>query len=117
MLFINCLVPVTVAEQPSAISSLLANLLEEVRQRISRTAQSFRDAAGGTVGDDVVYLPAMGVQVPPGLGIFLLRGELLRPSGLAHDPILPSIFPEQAEELFVIVGSGRVQDTVLNIMR
>ena len=48
MPFINCPVPMAVAEQPLAISSLLANLLEEVRQRISRTAQSFRNAAGRT---------------------------------------------------------------------
>ena len=70
-----------------------------------------------SVGDDVVCLPAVGVQVPPSLGILLLRGKLLRPPGLAHDPVLPSAFPEQTEEPFVIVGSGRVQDTVFDVMR
>lgn len=109
--------PVTVTEQPPAISSLLTDLPEEVRQSISRTTQSFRNAAGRTMGDDVVYLPAVGVQVPPGLSIFFLRREFLRPPGLAYDPILPSVLPEQTEKPFVIVGNGRVQDTVLDIMR
>ncbi len=98
MPFINCPVLVTVAEQPLSINDLPADFLQEVRQRISRTAQSFRNAAGGTMGDDVVYLPAVGVQGPPSLGIFLVRGELLRPPGLAHNPILPSLLPEQAKD-------------------
>lgn len=69
MPFINCLVPVTVTEQPAAISGLPADLLEEVRQHVLRTAQFFRDAAGQTVGNDVIHRPAVGVQVSPGAAV------------------------------------------------
>jgi len=106
----------TVTEQPAVVSSLLADILKEVRQRVSRKVQALHDAAGRTVGDDVVHRPTMRLQVPPGLGILLLRRQLLRPPGLAHDPILPPALPEQTEEFFTIVRYGRVQDAVLNVM-
>lgn len=106
----------TVTEQPLAISGLPADLLEEVRQRVSQTVQALHDAAGRTVGDDVVHRPAVGIQVPPSLGILILRGQFLRPPGLAHDSILPPALPEQTEEPFVIVRCGRVQDAVLDVM-
>lgn len=116
MTFVNFPVPVTVAEQPAAISGLLSNLFEEVRQRVLRTAQFFRDTAGRTVGDDIVYRPAVSVQGTPGLGIILLRGKFLRSPGLAHDPILFAALPEQTEEPFVIIRRGRVQNAVVDVM-
>ena len=106
----------TVAEQPAAISGLLADLFEKVRQRVLRTVQLFRDTAGRAVGDDIVYLPVVSVQGTPGLGIFLLRGKFLRPQGLAHNPIMIASLPEQAEKPFVIIKRSRVQNAVADIM-
>ena len=64
MLLINCLVSVTMTEHPAAVAGLLANLLQEVRQFIPWTVKPPRKAAGWAVGDDVVYYPDAGNEVP-----------------------------------------------------
>ena len=110
-------IPVAVSEQPELIVGLLTDLLQEVRQLISRAVHRPREAGGRAVGDDVVHRPSVGAQVPSGLGVFLCGGQLLRPPGAAPYPKVPLVLQEQVDVLAPEIWVVHVQDAVLNVVR
>ena len=74
MFGINGFVVVVVAEQPVVVLGIVFNFLEEVRQVVRRVVpgELKGDAGGDAVGEDIVRFPVVGVQVSPGLLVFLL---------------------------------------------
>ena len=75
--------PVTMAvsEQPAPVAGPLTDFLQKIRQFVSGPIQNSREAGGRAMGDDVIYRPIVGVQVPLGLGVFLCGRQFLRPPG------------------------------------
>ena len=74
MFGINGFVVMVVVKQPVVVLGPVFDLLEEVRQAVCYVVpgELEGDAGGGTVGEDVVHRPAVGVQASPGLCIFRL---------------------------------------------
>ena len=81
MFFINGSVVVVVAEQPVVICCSFPHLLQEVREPICLVVSAPRegDAGGSAVGDDVVHLPVVSLQILQGFDVFLIRGKFLPP--------------------------------------
>lgn len=80
MLFVHRLIVMKMAEQPVMVPGPVFDLLQKVGQpvRLGVGDDLPRYAGGGAVGQNVVHRPVMGVQVLPGLFIFLIGGKFLR---------------------------------------
>ena len=81
-LFLYHHVFVVVSEKPVLESASLSNLIEKVCQGIpleQPTAECVLNATGAAVGDDVVHLPVVSLQILQGFDVFLIRGKFLPP--------------------------------------
>ena len=110
-------VPVVMAQEPVIELAPPLDHLEEVRQPVRGVAliQLLLDAGGGAVGQDAVHSPVDPLQVPDGLLVFLLRGNLLGPPG---DALHPEYLPCPAlEPVFLLEAGGRrIEDAVLDVV-
>ena len=77
-----------VAQKPGGKSAPLAYCFQKVGERIWAIMKFDlgKDAAGGAVGEDAVYLPSGPFQIGFRFGIFRLAGHLLGPPGVAQHP-------------------------------
>ena len=79
---------VVVSEKPVFEAAAFPNFIKEVRQDIplvQSTAECALDAAGATVGYDVVHIPACLVQRCLCSSIFIFAGQFLFPPGAVVD--------------------------------
>ena len=89
-LFLHHHVFVVVSKEPVLESAALSNLIEEICQGIPpeyAAAECVLNAAGTTVGDDVVHIPACFVQCFSCGPIFVLAGQFLFPPGSVVDSV------------------------------
>ena len=81
VLFVNGFVVMIMAEQPVVVFCSFPYLLQEVREPVCLVvaAPHEGDAGGSAVGDDVVHLPVISLQILQGFDVFLIRGKFLPP--------------------------------------
>ena len=105
------------AEQPVVVFRSFFDLLQEIREpvRLVVAAPHEGDAGGSAVGDDVVHLPADRVKVSPRLGVFFIRGQLLRPPRDVVDAVSRSWFALEHHEPSLKIRGVRLQNPILNI--
>ena len=104
-------------EKPGGEATPLAHCFQKVGERIWVIMQSDlgKDAAGGAVGEDAVYLPSGPFQIGFSFGVLRLAWHLLGPPGMAQHPE-HGVHPPHLPVAPLKVWSGGVKDAVLDIV-
>ena len=107
-----------VSKEPVLESAALLNLIEEICQGIPpewAAAECVLNAAGTTVGDDVVYIPACFVQCFSCGPVFVLARQFLFPPGAVIDSVESACgveLPEHSLEVWIIWFQNAVPNVV-----
>lgn len=106
------------AEEPIPEGTFLTHFVEELGQCVfieHSSAEHVLYPGGAAVADDVIHIPVNTLQICSGFQIFRFAGQLLGPPGtMVHTKQRTALF--ELLELFLEVGSVRLQDAVLDIM-